>query len=168
MPFVDRLGSGQTQFFARASAGEVEPLSYIVVQSGVVVHQGENVVTATIDDSLSDAFLAVECIGCDDVAFDVEPFRDSRYLVGLAIHRLLAEQYTALVGERAHQMQPAFSTDAVSAASRRLAIQRDDLSLVDWHEARHPLLEARLELGRFHQPQHSSERVVRRNPVRKR
>ena len=110
--------------------GVVEIAPDLVVQAGLVVLDGEQVVAAAVEDSLSDLGLRPHGVDGDERPRQCQAFEqqwDGGDLVGLGLARLLAERETPAAGPgRNHVGRPAVLGTVVRSA-RGLAVDGDDL-----------------------------------------
>jgi len=110
--------------------GVVEIAPDLVVQTGLVVLEREQVVTATIQDGLGNPGLRSHGIDGDECAGQCQALqkeRNGRDLIGLGLTCLLPEHQALAAGPCRDQVQRPTVLAAVVSAPRGLAVDGDDL-----------------------------------------
>src|SRR5712691_2442480 len=120
--------------------GRLEIAFDLLMEGWLVVLHGQEVVGLGVEDVLRDARVAAHGIDGDERAFKRQAREQSRNgddLVRLLLDRLLPKHEMAIGGEGRDQMQRAPSGGFVVAATRGLAIERDQARGL-WPAFRHP------------------------------
>ena len=133
----------------------------------LIALERQRVVAALAHNLAGDRALAIERVRCDNRALQgqkLEKFRNSRDLIGFAIHGELAKHKPLIRGPRADEMKGRFLGGAVEGAPQRLAIYGDN-ALDRLGEFAHEDKKAGVELHGIDKAEDAAERVVARNAV---
>lgn len=138
---------------------------HVLERSRAVRLQGEEIVAPALQDDFGDAALGADGVDGDQGPFERQPLqkqRDGADLVRLARDRLLAEHQPLARGPSRDEMQGLAALAAGVAATRGLAVDRDQVGL-RLAQAFHPGREAALEQIRIERREHVAEGIMARH-----
>ena len=138
------------------------------MQRRLVVLDLQHIVRLLRHDGLGDLLLAAHRIDGHGVAFEVEQFqqlRDGRDLVGLLVHRELAEEEPRFGGPGTDQVQGVGTRRAVVRAAQRLAVDGHLLADQLVPQLLQPALQAEEQGRRVEPGKDAAEGVMRRDAV---
>jgi hypothetical protein len=157
-------------FGASAHSRSCELLCDIFEQRSAIGLDRQGVVATPFQNRRCKPTPAVQCIGCNDAAFEVEKlqhFQSSFRLVAAGCLPL-SQRHTSIRCKNIDQMQRAGLAATLVSPAQSLAVDRHyarKIELVGLCKRSHEPAEGTLEGLRIQQTEHTAERVVARNPM---